>query len=191
MANCLAGITADVLNTCSEAPIGGLELNAWVFNRADVTATISATNKNLVTDIAVASGKKGYKIQGFKKNVNAGHDIVVSETNIDKYNHYFNFQAWMLDSVAVNNLDGLSDLVVVVERLNKMKAGDGAFKVYGLETGLYKSADTERSNDIDGNRNIEMTNQAGEESTVSAHIYFETSYAVTKAALDALLVIQT
>lgn len=188
--NCLDGIKANILNQCDDAPVGGLEINAWVFNRADLTATVDGTNKNLVTSLAVASGKQGYKIQGFKRNLNAGHDIVVSETNVDKYTHYFNFQAWMLDSDAVNNLDGLSDLVVVVERLNKMNSGDGAFKVYGLDTGLYKSTDTERANDLDGNRNIEMTSQAGEEPTVSSHIYFDTDYATSLAALDALLSVQ-
>lgn len=191
MANCLDGIKAAVLNECGSAPIGGLEINAWVFNRSDLTATVDGTNKNLVTDLSVAVTKQGYKIQGFKKNLNAGHDIVVSETNIDKYTHYFNFQAWMLDAEAVNNLDGLSDLVVVVERLNKMNSGDGAFKIYGLDTGLYKSSDTERANDIDGNRNIEMTSQAGEEPTVSSHILFKTDYATTKSLLDGLLTVQT
>jgi hypothetical protein len=190
MANCLDGIKANVLNNCENSPIGGLEINAWVFNRADLTATVDGTNKNLVTALSVASTKQGYKIQGFKKNLNAGHDIVVSETNVDKYTHYFNFQAWLLDATAVNNLDGLSDLVVVVERLNKMTAGDGAFKIYGLDTGLYKSSDTERANDGDGNRIIEMTSQAGEEPTVSSHIFFDTDYATTKAALDGLLSVQ-
>jgi hypothetical protein len=190
MADCFNGIVANVLNECTNAPIGGLEITAYVFNRADLTATIDGTNKNLVTDLSVASTKQGYKIEGFKKNLNAGHDIVVSETNIDKYNHYFNFQAWLLDSDAVNNLDGLADLVVVVEGLNKMTAGDGAFQMYGYETGLYKSTDTRRANDIDGNRNIEMTNQAGEEATVSNHVVFKTDYATTKALLDGLLSVQ-
>lgn len=190
MANCLDGIAANIINDCENAPIGGLEVKAWVFNRADLSGTLDPTNKNLITALSVASTKQGYYIQGFKKTLNAGHDIVVSETNVDKYTHYFNFQAWLLDATAINNLDGLADLVVVVEGLNKMTDGDGAFQVYGFDTGLYKSTDTRRANDIDGNRNIEMTSQAGEEPLVSNHVFFDTDYATTKAALDALLSVQ-
>lgn len=190
MANCLTGIAQNIINDCDSAPIGGLEIKAWVFNRADLSGTQDPTNKNLLTALSVATGKQGYYIQGFKKTLNAGHDLVSSETNVDKYTHYFNFQAWLLDAAAINNLDGLSDLVVVVERLNKMTDGDGAFKVYGYDTGLYKTTDSERANDIDGNRNIEMASQAGEEPLVSNHVFFDTDYATTKAALDALLSVQ-
>lgn len=190
MADCLDGIKQEIIDNCESAPIGGVEVNAWLFNRSDLSGVIDPANKNLVTSLIVALTKQGYKLQGFKKNINAGHDIVVSETNVDKYTHYLNFQAWLLDAVAVNNLDGLSDLVVVVEGLNKHTDGDGAFVMYGFDTGLYKTTDTKRFNDIDGNRNIEMASQAGEEPLVSEHVVFKTDYATTKAMLDALLIVQ-
>lgn len=190
MADCLDGIKQEIIDNCESAPIGGVEVNAWLFNRSDLSGVIDPANKNLVTSLVVALTKQGYKLQGFKKNINAGHDIVVSETNVDKYTHYLNFQAWLLDAVAVNNLDGLSDLVVVVEGLNKHTDGNGAFVMYGFDTGLYKTTDTKRFNDIDGNRNIEMASQAGEEPLVSEHVVFITDYATTKAMLDALLIVQ-
>lgn len=189
--NCLDGIANNIINDCSTAPTGGLEVKAWVFNRADLSGTEDLANKNLITDLTVEVGKQGYYIQGFKKNLNAGHDLVVSETNVDKYTHYFNFQAWLLDAAAVLNLDGLSDLVVVVEGLNKMTDGDGALQVYGYENGLYKSTDTRRANDGDGSRNIEMTSQAGDEATVSEHIFYDgVSLSSSIATLDDLLAIQ-
>ncbi len=185
--NCLIGIAADIINDCDAAPVAGLEAVAYVMNRADVTYTLDATNRNLLTALGTEVGKNAYKLQGFKKNMNAGHDIVVSETTIDKYTQYFKFESWLIDAATTLALDGLSDLVVVVETKNKGVAGDGTFQVYGLETGLYKSSDTRRANDIDGNRVVELTNQAGEESSVSYHVFYDTDYATTQGALEALL----
>jgi len=94
-----------------------------------------------------------------------------------------------VDADTIEALDNLSDLVIVVERKNKGLAGDGAFMILGLETGLYKSADASRLNADSGKRIIEMTNQAEEESTVSNHVFYDTSYSASKAALEALLTV--
>ena len=186
--NCNFGIAADILKDCSAPPTAGVEAVAYAFNRSDIdSVTYDQSNPRLVTAITLADGAKAYKIENFKKEIDAGFDLVTSETNIDKFNQYVKFEPWGIDSGTVKALDELSDLVVIVERKNKGKDGDGAFQIYGLQTGLYKSSDTMRANTASGKRIIEMTNQAEEESTVSYHVFFDTDYATTKAAVEALL----
>lgn len=186
--NCNFGIAADILKDCSAPPTAGVEMVAYAINRRDIAGvTYDQSNPRLVTAITLASGTKAYKIENFKKEIDAGFDLVTSDTNIDKFNQYVKFEAWGIDSDTVKALDELSDLVVIVERKNKGADGDGPFQIYGLQTGLYKSSDTMRANTASGKRIIELTNQAEEESTVSYHVFFDTDYATTKAAVEALL----
>jgi hypothetical protein len=188
MANCLFGITADILYDCDQRPTSGAEEFAYAMNRTDIeTITYNATNKHNVTGITMKSDTIAYKISGFKKEIDAGADLVASDTNPDKYNQYFKFEPWQIDAATTKALDNLSDLVIIVERKNKGLAGDGAFMILGLETGLYKSADASRINSDSGKRIIEMTNQADEESTISKHIFFSVSYSASKLAIEALL----
>ena len=77
--------------------------------------------------------------------------------------------------------------VIIVKRKNKGADGNGPFQIYGLQTGLYKSSDTMRANTASGKRIIELTNQTEEESTVSYHVFYDTDYATTKGAVEALL----
>jgi hypothetical protein len=190
MADCLDGIGQDIQNLCADTPTGGLEINAWVFNRTELSGTVDPTNKNLYTALSVIVTKKGYRLTGFKKNMDAGSDVVVADDSPDKYTHFFALQAWLQDALATNGLDNLSDLVVVVEGLNKMNDGDGAFVMYGFDFGLYKSTDTRRFNTLNGNRSIELTSLAGQEEAVSQHIVFDTDEATTRDMLDALLITQ-
>lgn len=187
--NCSFGITADILNDCAQRPTAGAEAVAYAMNRTDIeSVTYDATNNHKVTAMTMKSGTQAHKIEGFKKEIDAGADLVTSDTNPDKYNQYFKMEPWQVDAATIKALDGLSDLVVIVERKNKGLDGDGAFMILGLETGLYKSSDASRLNSDSGKRIIEMTNQAEEESTVSNHVFFITDLAATKTAIEALLV---
>lgn len=189
MSDCLLGISSDVLKDCTAPPVRGVEKIAYIYNRDDVTITIDPANRNLVTNIIPTSGNQGYKIEGKDLDMNAGHSIVTSETLPDKYLQTFNFAAWLLDSAATKNLDNLEDLVVVVESKNKNTgtSGDGTFKAYGVETGLYKNADDHTANDNSGSRLITLANKSEEESNVSSHVVFDTDYATTKQILTASL----
>ena len=190
--NCTFGITGNLLQDCLSRPISGAEGLAYAFNRKDVyegtgSFTLDAQNPNKVTDLSLNATKLAYKIGGFKKEIDAGHDLVVSDTSPDKYNQYFKFEPWQISAEATQKLDNLADVVIVVERRNKGVAGDGAFIILGLETGLYKSSDNMRLNDADGKRIIELTNLDEQESTVSNHVLDAGGYAATKALLEGLL----
>lgn len=187
---CAPSITADIINDCKAKPSAGMEQQVWVFNRADITATIDGSNANLATSLDVAATKKGYKITGFRKNMNAGADAVISETAPKKWNQYFSFHSWDVEAAEVGNIDGLDNVVIVYESKAKGANTDGAFHMLGYHTGLYVSADAKRVNDNDGVRTLELTNLAGSESPVSEIIVLSTDYATTLSMLNALLVTQ-
>ena len=143
---CTTGISADLINDCdTQTPVAGLEVKAWALNRTDIsTITYDGSNGNEVSAITMLSTKQAWVLQGFKKSQNAGHDIVVAEDIPSRYKQFFSFKPWGVDADVVEDLDDLEDLVIIVENKNKGISGDGAFEIYGLETGLYKSADTRR-----------------------------------------------
>lgn len=187
MANCTGELAADIILDCDKKPIGGLEAEITLINRADIlSVTYSQTNPALVTAIALKPTKKAWKYEGFKKTANAGSDLVVSDNMPDAFGQYLSLIIWGSDATTVNQLRSLNDMVAIVENKNKGLSGDGAFEIYGLETGLYKTTLTKRSNDNGGTYNMELGSQAGEESSVPTHIFFDTSYAATSAARTAL-----
>ncbi len=114
--------------------------------------------------------------------------MVISENLPEKYAHYFKVEPWDENSDQVNNLDGLNKLAVIVEREgNEGKdSGDGAFQIYGLYRGLYKSSAAGRANDNDGVPVYEFISREGQQEEHSKYIFFDTDYATTLAAIVAL-----
>lgn len=184
---CTSGITKAITSNCTTAKSGSLEVAAYVFNRADISITYDSTLGNKITDLANASAKQGYKLLGVKKLLNAGHDAVVADDRPDKYTHYFNFQQFELDADDILNVDDLNDVIVIVEGKDKSADGDGVFFAYGAKNGLWKSSDTQRANDINGARNIELTSLAGQEEQYSRFVVLKTDYETTLALLNTLV----
>lgn len=182
---CADKIGANILSTCDTSVSGGLEVKAWVFNRIEATVTYDGTVPLKITDITPTSGNQAYTITGIKKLLNAGSDAVVADDRPDKYTHYFNFQQFEFASAAIENVDNINDVIIVVESKDKADDGDGVFRVYGAKKGLWKSTDTHRDNDLNGARNIELTSLPGQEEPYSRYTYLDTDYATTLAALVA------
>jgi len=187
MAGCEIGIGADLINDCSAAPISGTEEVLYVFNKEEVTATFSLTSKTTITDLAVLVGKKGYKLQGYKKSTNPKSTLVVSDTLPDSFTQDIDFAVWGKDATTVEQLIKLGDVMVVAETKDKGLNGASAFKAYGVDSGLFKSALTQDTNADNG---IFKLTLSAMEQRAPYYTVYDTSYAVTKAMLEALLVVQ-
>jgi len=184
---CESGISKNIISSCITSDAGGLEITAWVFNRADITPTYDATLKNKITSMALVATKQGYKITGVKKLFNAGHDIVVADDRPDKFTHYFNFQQFEFAAEDILNVDAINDVMIFVESKNESVDGDGVFIGLGVKKGLWKSTDTQRANDLLGARNLELVSMAGHEEPYSRYILLDTDYATTLALLEGLM----
>jgi hypothetical protein len=186
---CQGCIAKTIVSDCTTSKIGALEVIAWVFNRRDINITFSSVSdkENQITTISNASTKKGYTFTGVKKLLNAGHDIVVADDRPNKYTHHFMCQIFETLTEDIRNGDDLDDLVVFVEQKDKNTGGDGTFIGYGCKNGLYKLSDTQRANDVNGARVIELASLAGQEEPYSRYIFLATDYATTKALLTTLI----
>lgn len=183
--DCTKGIQQSVTSDCTTAPTGGLEVEAWMWNRVDITPTYDATNPNKITALTPSGTTVAYKLKGWKKNMNCGHDRTIGEDVPDSFKHYFSFKGFEFGSDHVLNIDKMHDVVVAVERKDKASDEDGTFVAYGMKTGLWPSSDTKRENDANGIRSVELTSLEGQDEPYSQYNIVVT--AGTRAALEALL----
>jgi hypothetical protein len=184
---CSSGIAAAITSDCSTQPIGGIETVAYLMNRKDFEPTFDGTTGSKITDVAMATGKLAYKLTVVHGSLVVGHDKVVQPGFAPSYTHYMSMKCFELTSTAIENIDNIEDLIVIVERKNKTTTGDGVFVAYGVKSGLYVTTDTRRSNAENGVRLIEMASREQEGDEYSEYHVLKTDYAGTKAALEALL----
>lgn len=186
---CLDGIIAAITNDCAKQPSRGLVSRVMIGNRADISYTVSGTNPNLITSIVNASTKQFYLLTAYRLDIDAGTDLVVADNLPESYKHYFKIEPWDQNSDQLENLDNLEDIVVGVERngASGFDAGDGAFQIYGLTQGLFKSSVSGRANDNNGTPTYEFTSREGQTEPQSKYVFFDTDYATTKDAFEALV----
>jgi len=182
---CLDGIQKVIASTCVNQPVAGTEVKAWVANRLEVEITYDGTDASMITDISPTSGNQLYTLTGVKKLLNPGSSLVVAEDRADRYQHKFNFQGFEFLAEDIQNIDALADLIVIVEMKEKHSTGEGTFRAFGVENGLYKTSLEWTANDIDGAIAVEMSSQEGENEQYPWYTVFDTDYATTLAMLVA------
>jgi hypothetical protein len=180
---CTDGVVMAITSDCSTQPIGGLEIEAYIYNRLDLVLT---STDNLISNLVTKAATKGYKIKGIKNTKDAGHDVVVAEDRADRFTHFLALQIFERSDEVDLAIDNLSDAVVVVEFKNKLTT-DSTFKAYGIVSGLYKTSDTSRANSAQGVRLIELATRANEEEIYSRYTVLKTDYATTKTMLETSL----
>jgi hypothetical protein len=182
--SCIDGIAKAIDSTCATQGVGGVEQKGWLMNREDIDSITQVDN--VVSALTMKSTKQAFTATIVAKSMNAGHDIKIEEGYADRYTHYASIKIFENDSAAQLNADNLKDLVVIVERKQKSTTGDGVFLMYGLEAGLYKTADSARLIENNGARLIEMATDGATGEKYSSVSFFDTDYTTTKAAIVAL-----
>jgi hypothetical protein len=181
--DCITRITGDIINDCLNAPIEGVEQRMYVMYRPDVTFTKSLSNKALITGIT--SLNVAFKVVGFKKSSNTKTALVSTDTLPDTYTQSIDFTIWSKDAATMANVSAMNELVIVVENKDKGLTGESAFEVFGVDSGLFKTALTSESNTDAGVIKVTM---AAEGQKVAKYKFLHTDYATSKADLEALLV---
>jgi hypothetical protein len=188
---CEGLITANILFDCDNPSIGGLETDVLLINAEDIniaTTTISATNKTLMTNLALKATKVGFLLQGVKQINGTSYELVKKEFGPDKFKHMFT--GVILNPSAANKLQAtlLSEggkYVVVVEQKWKGAANADAFQVYGYKSGLELMTLTYNSKENDGTISFTLESTEGFEEPLLPMTLLETDYATTKTAFDA------
>lgn len=197
MAVCDYSIKKDVIPSCDDPIVPGIEGEGIIMNRADVdfaTSTFNATRKNVIETLALKATKKAYKVVIPGNTPFTGTNIALA---VGTYRNTFTntVSLVILDNgpdVCADIIDGLANGEYVVILENKAKgiekeenSGDSAFQVYGWYQGLRA---TEMSNDkyseeTEGGWAVTLQET---KSPKSGLFVFSTDYNTTKEMIDTL-----
>lgn len=186
--DCTGSLTADILFDCEYAPVGGIEQNVVLINKDDidvVATTTDATNRILVTNLQLKTGKTGYKLTGVKQSNGKAWELVKKENGPDKFKHRFTGVIFNPSAANKEQADSLSQgakYVVVVEQVWKGANSLDAFEILGFSAGLELMTMTNNSKENDNMIMFELASVDGYEEPTPPKTLLETDYATTKTA---------
>jgi hypothetical protein len=158
--SCSTKLVADIVNSCRS--VKGLKPKAWVFNNGDFTLT--KTN-NVLSGIVKIGSVTAFTLEGFKDFMNAGYEAVIAENMPTVYKHKLTVNATSATAAEKANVDKADNIFVVVQ------ANDSTFLAYGINQGIWKSAQTKMANDNNALTAIEFGSRAGMEEEYSEYIF--------------------
>lgn len=187
---CSSLIAKDIDFACDEIGIRGVESDGIIINRNDIDFASSVPTGNVISDIVLALGKKGYKViqlgnspfTGTQSSLNVG-------TYINTWNHTVSFVVLGNgQDVCDDIIDGLANGTFVVILRNKNRGTDGKdeYQVYGWYQGLRATEITNEkwSEETEGGWLVNLQEQRA---TKSGMFFYNTDSATTAQAYNALL----
>lgn len=191
MAKCNSIISMGLENTCSSSPARGYEPELILLNRADIDfseVTYSQTHKNVLTALALLTGKKGYLVETSGTNpFQGGNDSAEVGT----------YATTVTKTVVIPSLRNDRDIaekfadpalngefVAILKRKDRGLDGNSAFEVIGLETGARLS---EYAGDAYGDTFGGALFTFTESGASKTRIFLGETYAAGKTLWDSLL----
>lgn len=183
---CTSALTKSIASDCDNPRVAGYEAVGVIMNRADVdwaNLAIASGNPRIIEEIDVLTGKTPFVIYNNRNNpVSFNGTNTTYNQDTDKYDKTLQFYFEGIgggDSKAVVEPLKGGDYIVILQR--KDHRGDGSFQVFGYQGGLRASAQVQ--DEETGYWLVTMNC-----SEASAEIsFFDTDYATTKTAFDALV----
>lgn len=190
MANCfLEKLTADILVNCDHLAIAGIEADIVLIPLTDVDKTASifdATNKNVIKDLVLKTGKTGFMLEGVKQIGGFNSEFVKGDSEtLNKFKHGIRGRILSPNAVNRGQFDKLASGEAYIAVVNKKYKGvdsKDAFLVLGWESGLYMSVGTESSYDNSGAIMLELASDDDMLENRSPKTLLETTYDATLAA---------
>ena len=164
--SCNTELIADVINDCTKRPTRGIYPTAWVMpfeGREYLLKTVIGENPAVYNEIEqlTAPALNFYKIGAEKFALNVGSELVTSEVKKNGFIHKF---TGILSQVGNKLLDTMDGIIVIV------KKGD-AYMCYGLQNGLWKSAQSRMANDNSGLMTVEFASRPDMEEDYSEYFF--------------------
>lgn len=183
---CLGVVTANLDTDCDNPRVNGYEEVALLFNRSDIdwaAVTTDASNPRIVKSIAPLTGKKPYVI--YNPRVNPAPFNGTNATFEQDANQYTKTVQFYYEGIggaaSLNVVEPLKAGSYVVLLQRKDHRGDGSFQLIGFQAGVTATAQVQ-----DEETGYWLMTMTGKESFAEVS-FFDTDYATTKAAFDALL----
>lgn len=185
---CNSIIDSDFIFNCDDAPVAGIEADVVIAPLSDVdksAVTFDGSNRVLMTNFQLKSGKTGFAFKGVKLTSASFFEKVAKERSNDQWRH--GFSGVILNMTAANklqldNLNSDEKHVVIVEKKWKGTDSVEAFEILGYEKGLKLTSATGNSNENDGTASIELTSEEGYEENKVPCTLLMTDYSATKTA---------
>lgn len=193
-------IKQSIETDCNDPVIAGIESNGVIINRQDIDfagVVLNETRKNVIEILKIKTGKRGYAIYvPGPTPFNNTTTTLEKGANRNTFTNDIGFTILNNDpDVCENIIDALAngEFVVVYENrfknINKATTpGDSAFQVAGYYQGL-------RAETLENNRYSDETEGGWSvllketRSPKSGLFLYDTSYSVTKAAVESLKIV--
>lgn len=183
---CSSALAGNLASDCENPRTPGYEQIGVIFNRADVdwsNLAVSASNPRIIEAIAAAAGKKPYALYNNKNNpVPYDGTNTTYNSDTDQYDKtlqfYYEGIGGGVSADVVEPLKG-GEYIAILQR--KDHRGDGSFQVFGYQSGLKANAQVQ-----DETTGYWLMTMACSEPSAEVS-FFDTDYATTKAAFDALV----
>ena len=190
--NICAKMGQDVLRSCDNKPVKGIEQRLVLINTEDLPATeisFDATlPSSLITHLQLASGKTGYEVQGIKQIMNYTNSIEVSEDSENGVKHSLAgiriYDPSETTRNEVNKFIAGAKVYGVLERKWKGEDNAHAFLFFGLKFGLELTELVDSSNENDGTIVMTLSTPAGFKEPYLPHIYRDTDYQTSLTAFN-------
>lgn len=188
MPDCTESLTGDILYDCINAPVGGIEKDVILINQEDIdiiATTYDVDNPNIITNLQLKPGKKGFKFEGVKQSNGKAWELVKKDNSPDKFKHTFSgviFNPNADNKLQASKLAKGGKYVVVVEQKFKGEAGQDAFEVLGIKSGLELMTMTNNSKENDNMIMLELSSADGYEEPNFPHTLLEATYVATKTS---------
>ena len=188
MNNCDKLLAMGISPDCSNPHVGGYEADGVIINRVAVDFDASSREGNIISNLALKSGKKGFEIYQIGNSPYTGSNTAfTSGTYINKFTHQVNFLVFDHSAECCQNvIDQMANGQFLVVMKNKHAGSDGKskYQVYGFESGLRMTECThdQYSEDTDGGWAIALQEVA----PTSGLFLYSTSITATEAAFQSL-----
>lgn len=164
--SCNTELIADVINDCTKRPTRGIYPTAWVMpfeGREYLLKTVIGENPAVYNEIEqlTAPALNFYKIGAEKFALNVGSELVTSEVKKNGFIHKF---TGILSQVGNKMLDTMDGIIVIVKK-------DSKYMCYGLQNGLWKSAQSRMANENSGLVTVEFASRPDMEEDYSEYFF--------------------
>ncbi|NDW10130.1 hypothetical protein [Dysgonomonas sp. 520] len=170
MAICDKFLEKNIQANCDDLVVKGVEANGVIINRADIdfsAVVFDADNKNVISNLVLKSGKKGYEISVPTPNPFSGTTTTMEEgTNRKTFTNNLGFVILDNGPEVAGIIDSLANGEFVVVYENKYKGlqkstnkGDATYQIVGYYQGLKASTleNDKYSDDTEGGWNVVLT----------------------------------
>jgi hypothetical protein len=190
MATVCGQIASNILKSCTKPLQGGTKDRALIINFEDIASIVyNGTNVSTVEDIVLKTSKLAYQIDG-KNNSIAPKAMLVKQGYENMFDHSVQLKGFDISPEIKEHFNSGKDgrYVVIVENYFKGTAGNSAFEIYGLTSGLELTALERDPNNADtqGAFDFTFSTVLNKEPKLPNNLFI-TSYALSKAVVDGLL----